>query len=58
MIVGSEDPSITVEKTRKYADMINCDFKVIADSGHNIPLENPESLREIIENFDNLFRRF
>ncbi|WP_295344557.1 alpha/beta fold hydrolase [uncultured Streptococcus sp.] len=51
MVVGSDDPSVTVEKSVEYAKKNNCPIEVIRNAGHNIPLEKPEELSQIIHRF-------
>ena len=51
MVVGHDDPSVTVEKSIEYAKKIDCPVEVIRNAGHNIPLEKPKELSQIIHRF-------
>lgn len=52
MVVGNEDPNITFEKTREFALRRAAIVRVVSGSGHNIPLENPKMLSELIDKFN------
>ncbi|MGX7149758.1 alpha/beta fold hydrolase [Enterococcus ureasiticus] len=52
MIVGSKDPSITLERSSQFATRRKCTVESIDGAGHNIPLENPRELTNIIQKFD------
>ncbi|ARD98502.1 alpha/beta fold hydrolase [Lactococcus lactis] len=52
MIVGSEDPSITIKRSTEFASRRDCNLEIVYGAGHNIPLEDPGMLTHIIQQFD------
>lgn len=52
MVIGTDDPNITIKSTSEFALRRECNVEIVQGAGHNIPLENPQALTQLIQQFD------